>query len=312
MSVRKLLLFLGVGLVIAGMWLAMLWINRVTTPVAQTTRQEQSRPAVLVALHALPTGTLLREGDFGWKELASGQNSPGQLMRGATTETEFLGAITRRDFAEGEPLVASELVKPNDRRFLAAVLRAGRRAVSIFVDAPQTASGLVLPGDYVDVILTQNFGDNIATIAYRAAGETVLRSVRVVAVDRSLGEPVKACAAAADQRVPKTITLEVTEQQAKKLLVAAQLGKLQLAVRPLEGAGAAMLIEEGLQQAPLWASEVSRAIQEINGRETATREAANKSHEKESRMIAARNFLHASSGSTLEGAVRYPPPYASR
>lgn len=319
MSVRKFLLFLGVAFVIAGMWLAVLWINRITTPAVQTARQEQAGPALLTALHALPSGTLLREGDFAWKEIAPGQMRPGALMRGTTSETEFLGAITRRDFAEGEPLIGSELVKPSDRRFLAAVLRAGQRAVSISVDAPQTASGLVLPGDYVDVILTQNFGDNLANIAHRSSGETVLRNVRVVAIDQSLGAPAKppgaAVTPATEQRVPKTITLEVNEQQAKRLFVATQLGKLQLAVRPLEGAGAAVIIEERLQQAPLWASDVSRAIQEISGRETARREIAAKeikSSEKASRRAPSRKLLPVSSGSTLESAIRYPPPYSSR
>ena len=40
MSVRKLLLFLGVAFVIAGLWLAALWLNRVTTPVAESARPE--------------------------------------------------------------------------------------------------------------------------------------------------------------------------------------------------------------------------------------------------------------------------------
>ena len=310
MSVRKLLLFLGVALVIAGMWLATQWFNRVTAPVPQTAQQD--RPALLTALHALPSGTLLREGDFGWKDVAPGEMRPGQLMRGTTSETEFLGAITRRDFIEGEPLIGSELVKPGDRRFLAAVLRVGYRAVSISVDAPQTASGLALPGDYVDVILTQNFGDNITNIASRSAGETVLRNVRVVAIDQSLGAPAKPGSPtgtpATEQRIPKTITLEMNEQQAKKLFVAVQLGKLHLAVRPLEGGGAAAL--EKALQAPLWASDASRAIREIGDRETASREMANKEKATENKERERNNLLPRSSRSTLEHAIRYPPPYA--
>ena len=319
MSVRKLLLLLGIVFVIAGLWLAVVWVKGVSVHTAQTAQQPQNRPALLAALHPLPSGTLLREGDIGWKEIPAGQvGRSGQLLRGEASESEFLGAITRRDFAEGEPLMASELVKPSDRRFLAAVLQPGHRAVSISVDAPQSSSGLVLPGDHVDVILTQNFGDNIATIAYRSAGETVLHNVRVVAVDQSLGTQAKATAkvgvAGTDTRVPKTITLELSERQAQMLFVAVQLGKLQLAVRPLEGSGAAR-VEEARQQTPTWAADVSKAIAEIGSREI-----ANKRHggeEKESRKIArndmgVRQLLPASSGSTLEHLVRYPPPYAAR
>ena len=376
MSVRKLLLFLGVAFVIAGLWLAALWLNRVTTPVAQAPRQD--RPALLTALHALPSGTLLRAGDIGWKDIAPGEMRPGQLMRGTTSEAEFLGAITRRDFTEGEPLIGSELVKPGDRRFLTAVLRVGHRAVSISVDAPQTASGLVLPGDYVDVILTQSFGDNIASIAQRSVGETVLRNVRVVAVDQSLGAQPKpggpAAAAGPEARVPKTVTLEVEEGRTETLLVATQLGKLQLAVRALEGSGAART-DEGHLVVPTWAWNVSPAILAIASIETEKlraekqkaesvelraerqrdreqkdrerreaaqldreqreqkdrerREAAQRDREQraenreqraESRAtessetvgtkISSKSLLPVSSGSTLEHAIRYPPPYA--
>ncbi len=293
MSVRKLLLILGFVFIVAGLSLAVLWFNRATLPTIQTAQPAPSRNALLAALHPLPSGTLLREGDIGWKEIAATDLRPGQLLRGDVSETEFLGAITRRDYAEGEPMSASELVKPSDRRFLSAVLRPGRRAVSISVDAPQTASGLVLPGDYVDVILTQNFGDNIAGAEHRSVGETVLRNVRVVAVDQSLGNATKPAGqtgvVSADAHVPKTITLELSERQAQVLSVAIQLGKLQLAVRPLEGAGVA-LADEGQRLGPTWASDVSRAVKEM----------------------ASRNIQPISSGSTVESAVRRPPPSSSQ
>ena len=225
---------------------------------------------------------------MGWKELPPGQIRPEHLLFGEISETEFFGAITRRDFAEGEPLMASELVKPNDRRFLAAVLRPTDRAVSISVDAPQSASGLVLPGDYVDVILTQSFDENVANAAHRSVGETVLYNVRVVAVDQLLGPATKpggqTTIPGSEARLPKTITLGVNERQAQILFVAMQLGKLQLLVRPLEGSGLA-LGEEPQRLAPVWASDVSPAIRAMS--------------------VAVPKPLP--SGSTLESAIRRPP-----
>ena len=52
---------------------------------------------------------------------------------------------------------------------------------------PQSASGLVLPGDRVDVILTQNLGDGTGDPKRETVGETVLRNLRVIAVGTSLG-----------------------------------------------------------------------------------------------------------------------------
>lgn len=264
MSLRKLLLALGVIFVVAGLALLLVWMRSMTQPASPGAQQEAVRAARLVALRDLPTGTLLRPGDFGWKELPPGPLPAGSMMRGLVSEMEVIGALTRRPFAEGEALVALELVKPGDRRFLAAVLRADHRAVSIAVDAPQTSSGLMLAGDYVDVILTQNFGDNVSTTGRRSVSETILRNVRVVAIDHSLGPQTKAAGDAAmvsvETRIPKTVSLEVTERQAQALAVSTQLGKIQLALRALEGSGATQAKESARRGLSTWASDISPAL----------------------------------------------------
>jgi pilus assembly protein CpaB len=255
-------------------------------------KQKPKLPSMLVAAHALPHGTLLRSEDFGWQEIPKDKSKrkPGALMRGKVSETTYLGAITRRNFAEGEPLIAADLLKPGDRRFLSAVLKPGHRAVAISVKAPQSSSGLLLPGDYVDVILTQSFDNGVANLGRRSVGETILRNRRVVAVEKDLeskeaGITAKAKAVAKSKsRPPKTVTLEVTAQEAETLYVAMQLGTLQLSVRALEGAGAELAREKKLRGA-IWAADVSPAIRQVI------------------LLGSQRN-----SGSTVEKAVRRPPP----
>jgi pilus assembly protein CpaB len=297
MSLRKFLLVLGIVLIGAGMYLAVIWVNnRQTGPAVQTSQPKPSRPAALVALIPIPSGTRLREGDIGWKDLPPGEIRPEYLMRGTVSETELLGAITRREFAQGEPLNSAELVKPGDRRFLAATLRPGLRAVSIFVDATNTASGLVLPGDFVDVILVQNFGDNVADAEQRSAGEIVLRDLRVLAVEQTLvsqAQPNGETGKPANTQAPKTITLEADERQAQKLYVAMQLGKLQLALRPLERSDAVFATANG-ERGPVWASEASQAIRQMSLASLRTPPSGG-----------SRPF---STGSSLEHLIRRPPP----
>jgi len=118
------------------------------------------------------------------------------------------------------------------------------------------------------VILTQTFDDKVTTYPGRkTVGETVLRDVRVIAIDQSMNpQPNVSSAvlsvASTEARIPKTVTLELTERQAEVLLVAAQLGKFQLAVRPIAAAGAARP-EEKRNAKPVWASDVSPALDEI-------------------------------------------------
>jgi pilus assembly protein CpaB len=281
MFYRNLLLALGTVLIAAGLALAITWYGRCPAPALRAGQQEPSRPALLTAKRAIPAGTQLRAADIAWKEIAPGEVRPGNMLRGQVPESEYLGTVTRRAFAAEEALLAAELIAPGDRRFLAAMLKPGRRAVSIGVDAPQALSGLVLPGDYVDVILTQSFEDRGTSGARRIAAETVLRDVRVIAADQFLGEPVKTdakAAAGAAQKTetrapPKTITLEVDEHQAQALLTAREMGKLQLAARSLADSGVAQIGVE--LRTPAWLKAMG-------------------------------------TGSALESSVRYPPcPYGS-
>jgi pilus assembly protein CpaB len=172
----------------------------------------------------------------------------------------------------------AELIRAGDAQFLAAVLKPGMRAVSIAVDAPQSASGLVRPGNSVDVILIQSFADSAVESARKSVGETVLRNVRVIAIDQLLrGEPTP------EARTPKTVTLEVSESQAQVLLVAANLGRLQLSIRPLAGAPSES-VEGTPPPTATWASDVSPALKEL-----------------------ARKHPQSPAPSTIEGAVRRPP-----
>jgi pilus assembly protein CpaB len=263
MSLRNVLLAIGAVCVLTGVVLLISLLRQVGNPPAAVETRVESPVAILVAARAIPAGKSLEKDDFRPKNVGPGEVLPGNLRPGQ--ETEFLGASSQRKFDEGEPLIASDFVKPET---LAAKLKPGSRAMSIFVDAVQSASGLALPGDYVDVILTQTFDDKVTTYPGRkTVGETVLRDVRVIAIDQSMNpQPNISSAvlsvASTEARIPKTVTLELVEREAEVLLVAAQLGKFQLAVRPLKAAGAARF-EEKRNAKPVWASDVSLALDEI-------------------------------------------------
>lgn len=270
MLLRNVLIALGAVALVAGVILTTVWLGRTPTP-EEMAHKPLPTQGVLVATRPIPAGTLLRAEDVEWKEVALDTVAPENIVRKPGAETEFFGAITRREFAAGDALVSSALIKPGDRNFLSAVLSPGDRAVSIAVDAPESAAGLVLPGDHVDLILTQTFAPEAAGTEHRAVGETVLQNVRVIAVDQWLATVAKPPSAerrigTPESQIPRTVTLEVNERDAERVLVAAQLGKVELSVHAVAGAGEEQPQREAAT-APTWASDVSPALRMIERRE---------------------------------------------
>jgi pilus assembly protein CpaB len=268
MFFRGFLLALGAIALVAGVALLVLSMEAPGTTVAS--RPSVARLAVLAAARALPPGTLLRSDDTSWVEFRVNEVPPGGIVRRPDAEPGVLGNATRRAFQPGEVIVADQLIRPAESGFLPAVLGPGMRAISLAVDAAESGSGLIAPADHVDVILTQTFNGSGDAAGFRSAGETVLRDLRVIAVDQTTnlvpnagpaGAGSRPAIVPAETRVPKTITLEVTAHQAEVMTVAHQLGKLQLTLRSLNDT--AIPAGSGSSE-PTWGTDVSRALRYLS------------------------------------------------
>jgi pilus assembly protein CpaB len=211
---------------------------------------------VLVAREALPTGTFVKPEQLRWQAWPEKGLNQAYIVKGKGDMNAFVGGVVRQLIAAGEPITAARIVTPGDRGFLAAVLKPGMRAVSVSINAETGISGLVFPGDRVDLIVAQKFKQKNALPGQaeeRRASETVLEDVRVLAIDQNTKDGNEKPA------VAKTVTLEVTPKQAESIAVAIELGKLSLSLRPLATA------EEGIAtvsepRSGTWDKEVSEAI----------------------------------------------------
>jgi pilus assembly protein CpaB len=165
----------------------------------------------------------------------------------------------RAGVTAGEPILRTAIVKPGDREFLQVVLSPGARAIAIPVATGGASTGLLYPGDRVDVVLTQTF-KNDPSLARRSVSETVVQSLRVLVVDSVDVKPT-----GAGNGFGRTVTLEVTPEQAEKINVATELGKLSLTLRSIsatEGfaATSAPMPARATSVKPVWAGDVSPAL----------------------------------------------------
>lgn len=263
----RILVVFSLLLSATGLGIIGLQLMRPQTPAAVQTQGQVARveapPAVapiprvrmLVAARPLSIGTLLKDDDFRERDVTADEVPEGAFTGGAESRAELRGALLRRFIDPNAPVVATDVLRPRDRGFLAAVLRPGTRAISIGVDVVTGASGLIWPGDEVDLILTQNLQNQGQQEAgRRVVGETILAAVRVIAVDQQISHSASDTSQA--RVVARTVTLEVTPEQAERVAVAMQLGRISVVVRAIEGVPEAT----GPRPSLVFGSDVSSAL----------------------------------------------------
>ncbi|MGH6945300.1 MAG: Flp pilus assembly protein CpaB [Geminicoccaceae bacterium] len=231
MGLRRILVLLAAVIAAGGTAMyARSWIEgqQPTTAVAAPAPQHDIYE-VLVADVELPAGTFVKAQQLRWQQWPTDDVPESYVLKGERSLDDMAGAVVRARIVAGEPITDGAVVKPGDRGFLAAVLSPGMRAVSVPINAISGNSGLIFPGDRVDLILTQSLVTEDSGGARRVA-ETVLHDIRIIAMGADISDsraPGEANARA------KTATFEVTPVQAEKVALLTELGKLSLSLRSL-------------------------------------------------------------------------------
>lgn len=184
--------------------------------------------AYFVAAHPLPAGTLTRDEDFTVRQAPSNDVPANVISDTPDGRVGLRGSMVRKFLDTGHPVTSEDVLRPRDRGFLASVLAPGTRAISIKVDAESGVSGLIWPGDYVDIVLTHDLDK--ADLAHRTLSETVLQNVRIIAIDQEIVQGAAANNLAAGKET-HTVSLELAPEQVEKITVAEHLGKLSLSMR---------------------------------------------------------------------------------
>ncbi len=170
----------------------------------------------------------------------------GAIVAGAFTGIgDIVGKVTKFPIDANQQVVASAVVdtsRPAAGAALALVVPTGRRAMSIQASQLSNAGGLILPGDYVDLVWACCQDRTVVT-------RTLFRNVQVAAIAQTLisSGPVDVAGSAtstaggadapiaADAAAPLpeavTMTLLLTPQESQQLFLAEQTGKIRAVLR---------------------------------------------------------------------------------
>lgn len=208
------------ALVLAGfaVFLTRDWLQKQVQPVVV---QEQRVPltTVVVANSPLYFGNRIGREHVREVEWPAGSVPPGVFE----SIDELLGGdkprVVLRRIEVGEPILTSKVTGDEQRATLSALVSEDMRAITIRVNDVIGVAGFILPGDRVDLLLTRENGET------QLITDVLLQNVTVLGIDQTAGDKET------EPAVVKAVTLEVTPIQAQKVVLAAQIGSLSLALR---------------------------------------------------------------------------------
>lgn len=214
MSSRTLLLIaLSVVFGLGAAWMANTWLT------ARLNVGGDNMENVVVAAMEIPFGQMVEPQQVKLVQMPKGA-APADAFSSVEQAT---GRIATMTLLQGDILREARLAEHLGGSTLASLIAPNKRAISVRVDDVVGVGGFLLPGNRVDVLVAKTTHNN------DAQAETILYDLRVLAVDQT---------ASTDKTQPvvvRAVTLEMTSEEAEKLVKGQSEGRLQLALRnPLD------------------------------------------------------------------------------
>ena len=183
----------------------------------RTSSKEEPGADVVIAATDITTGAKIEDKDIKVVKVPLAIVPPGSLSR----KSQVMGRGVILPIARGEFVLPNKLAAENAGSGLPGLIPPGMRAVSVRVNEVVAVAGFVVPGTRVDVLLTGNPGGGSDQ-----ATTTVLENVAVIAA----GQKLERNSAGEPQMTP-VITLLVSPDDAQKLTLASNEGRIQLSLR---------------------------------------------------------------------------------
>jgi pilus assembly protein CpaB len=160
-----------------------------------------------------------------------------RLSNAVGSTDDVVGKVSRYPIYADEQLTSNKVVEIGGNEAadsLAFSVPDGKRAISISADQVVSAGGLVLPGDYVDIMAVLNGKGADGSDIQNFVVKTILQDVQVLAVAQKIADTGQDETGKSDTKAnpdATTLTLLVTPDQAQTIFLAELNGTLRAVVR---------------------------------------------------------------------------------
>jgi len=146
---------------------------------------------------------------------------------------QFVGQKLAWPIKRGAPLLRSQ-IDPSSKAF-ATQLKPGKRALTIQVDDVNSTSGMVVPGNYIDLLLVKE-GANGEVV------QPLFQNLLVMATGQMVQGSESALSSGQESKSYSTLTLELSPDQSARLILAQKLGSIRAVLR---GQGDQEIVSQG-------------------------------------------------------------------
>ncbi|RAP58155.1 Flp pilus assembly protein CpaB [Oleiagrimonas sp. MCCC 1A03011] len=217
-KINRNFIFLGVA-VLLGVMASVLAVHYVNTQVAKRTHTTPQRTVkVVVPVRDLAKGDMLSASGVAARDVPA-EFVPADAITPADYRN-YLGQVLRAPLQHGAPIPASAVERLSDH--FSNIIAPGKVAYSIQVNNTNSISGLITPGDHIDLMLltSEDKNDRIRPL---------LGDVLVLATGRR-AKGVRSDGSGDDHY--SNLTLELTPTEAQRVGIAKKVGALRVMLRP--------------------------------------------------------------------------------
>lgn len=196
---------------------------------------------VIVAAAAIPAGSVLTSDNLATRSIP--ERYLASTVLGPSDVDLVVGQKVMANLKPGDPIDRGALER-TDRAALSTVVSVGERAITFPVDEVSSISGMLVPGDQIDLLYT---GPGTTANSYNQPGadpaggpkeltlvRAIMQGVTVIATGKTTQKRVVKNPGGSEEEVAMdftTVTLKVTPQQAHQILIAQKLGQLTAVLR---------------------------------------------------------------------------------
>jgi pilus assembly protein CpaB len=212
-NVMYLLVAAGLGIVAS--FMAVQYINKQVA--ARTPVDHTQTVSVVVPVHPMEKGAILKKEDLSARDVPEDM-VPADVVTPDTYQS-FLGQVLRAPLAQGAPLSASAVDLVADH--FSNVINKGDVAYTIQVDETNSASGLMVPGDHVDILLMLTEQSSLRIMPLQSNVLVLATGRRAKGIQNAEGT----------SEVYSNVTLELAPSDAQRVAIAGKSGELRLMLR---------------------------------------------------------------------------------